>query len=312
MISLRNKFNQTTHFGVLLDTDDSSRRIIFSNVVFICLPLVYAIFMIIDYDSYLTPINELRFDQLVVPIIIGICFAGLWLNKIGFTSMSRILFLTLWPLLLHLIPIKLLNTPTDYYLAYPIGIVFHSILIQLIFSFRKEPLLFGGFMLINLVGMITFPAILLYFDLDFDIPKDMVNYKYYFLDGILYWLLFNLVMFYILYVNESYIKRINQSKKLIEKQKEELNFINQNLESMVSQRTLQLEEKNEKLQQHAFFNAHLLRGPFCRIKGLVQLENLISDPEEINAIKSKLNESIDELDIRIMEIQKLVQEENRD
>jgi len=302
-------FLNLTRLGVIPDyEDDVSRRIVFSNVVFVSLPIVYLIFMVIDYESYLTPINELRFDQIVVPIIIGICFFSLWLNHLGRTTISRILFIVLWPFLLHIIPIKLLHTPSDYYLAYPFGIVFHSMLIQLMFSYRKEWRLFCFFMVFNLLGMIFSPTILTYFDADHDIPKGMINYKYYFYDGILYWLLFNLVTFYILYVIESYIKRVNNSKELIEKQKEELNALNQNLEVLVSERTSELEGQNEKLRQHAFFNAHLLRGPFCRVQGLIQLQDLAGgDSNDNSEIKLKLNESLEELDSRIREIQKLVE-----
>jgi len=288
--------------------DDVRRRIVFSNVVFISLPIVYLIFMVIDYDSYLLPLHELRFDQFVVPIIIAVCFFCLWLNYSGRTTISRVLFIVLWPLLLHIIPIKLLNTPPDYYLAYPFGLVFHSMLIQLMFEHKKEWKLFWASMLFNLMAMVSAPVTLTYFDLDKDIPIGMIDYKYYFYDVILYWLLFNLVTFYILYVIETYIKRMNASKELIEKQKEELNELNQNLERLVSKRTLELENQNEKLRQHAFFNAHLLRGPFCRIQGLIQLQDILrGDATSESEIKARLKESVEELDERIREIQRLVE-----
>src|SRR6185369_17055008 len=138
---------------------------------------------------------------------------------------------------------------------------------------RKDAPLFWTCLVFNLATMILSPALLMYFDLDGDIPKEMINYKYYFYDGILYWLLFNLVTFYIQFVIESYIKGMGDSKILIEKQKDELNALNHNLEALVSQRTSELEEQNEKLKNYAFFNAHLLRGPFCRVQGLIHLQN---------------------------------------
>jgi len=298
-----------TRLGVISDyEDDGSMRTVFSNVIFISLPVVYLIIVLIDYDSYIIPIQELRFDQLVVPIIIVICILGLWLNRLGKSKISRILFLSLWPFLLHIIPIKLLNTPPDYYLAFPFGIVFHAMLIQLMFSYRSEWKFFYFFMVLNFISMLLSPKILYHFDLDHDIPEVMVNHKYYFYDGILYWMLFNLVTFYILYVIESYIKRTANSKALIEKQKEELKGLNQNLEALVSHRTLELEEQYDKLQQHAFFNAHLLRGPFCRVKGLIYLKALTKEESiEQKDINMRLTESIEELDARIQEIQKLVE-----
>ncbi|MTI40153.1 hypothetical protein [Fulvivirga lutimaris] len=293
-----------SRFGVISENeDDISRRISFSNVIFISLPIVYVIFMIIDIESYLIPISQLRFDQFVVPIVILICFCGLYLNRKGITTLSRVVFTIVWPLLLHLIPIKLLFAPSDYMLAYPFGIVFHGLLIQLMFSFKQEKMLFSLFMILNAVGMITFPALLVYFDADNDIPQTIVNYRYYFFDGILYWLLFNLVIFYIMHIIESNIQRINDAKLLIESQKEELDSINQNLEMLIDQRTKSLMEQNDKLQKHAFFNAHLLRGPFCRIKGLVNLQELSTEKEDQEVIKAKLEESLNELDSRLQEIQ---------
>lgn len=302
-----------SRFGVKSENeDDISRRVVFSNVIFISLPIVYIIFMIIDLESYLIPISQLRFDQFVVPIVILICFCGLYLNKKGITTLSRVLFIIVWPLLLHLIPIKLLFSPSDYMLAYPFGIVFHGLLIQLMFSFKHEKVLFSLFMLINAIGMISFPALLVYFDSDNDIPRAIVNYRYYFFDGILYWLLFNLVIFYIMHIIESNIQRINDAKLLIENQKEELDSINQNLEMLIEQRTKSLLEQNNKLQKHAFFNAHLLRGPFCRIKGLVNLQELSSEKDDLDAIKVRLEESLAELDSRLHEIQRMVETNSSD
>jgi Tfp pilus assembly protein PilN len=129
----------------------------------------------------------------------------------------------------------------------------------------------------------------------------------------LYWLLFNLVTFYIMFVIDLDIKRINSSAALIVRQKEALNAVNQNLEQLVSDRTAALEEQNEKLKQHAYFNAHLLRGPFCRIQGLVGLQNLQDwDVGEKSEIRVRLQESIQELDTRIREIQKLVETDDRE
>lgn len=297
--------------GVLPDSEgDASRRIVFSNVVFISLPVVYFIFMIVDYQSYLQSLDGLRFDQFVVPIVIGVCFLGIWLNRLSYTHVSRILFILLWPFLLHIIPIKLLETPSDYYFAFPIGIVFHSMLIQLMLSHRKERVLFWFFLSSNFILMLFASDVLIYFDAEASSLTEMLSNKYYALDGVLYWLLFNLVMFYVLEVIEMYIKRVNDSKALIENQSKELNLLNRNLGKMVSQRTKELEEQNKKLKNYAFYNAHLLRGPFCRVRGLIQIQELaIGTAEEMDNVKLKLRECIEELDMRIREIQGIVQSE---
>ncbi len=296
--------------GVSLESEnDIGRRIAFSNIVFLALPTVYFIFMLFDLRSYLQPIQDLRFDQFIVPIVIGICILCLWLNKIKWTTTSRVLFIIMWPLLLHLIPIKILQTPADYYLAFPIGIIFHSVLIHLMFSQREEPFMFWFFIAINFLAMVFVLDILLFFETDQDQPKALIQHTYYVLDGILYWLLFNLITFYMILSIGKYIERINTSHMMIEKQKGELDALNRSLESKVLERTQKLEEQNKKLRDHAFYNAHLLRGPFCRVQGLMQLQELITDGKEKIEIQQKLKFSINELEDRIHEIQKIVDSE---
>jgi signal transduction histidine kinase len=311
-----NWIKKTRQLGVIQDSqNESQRRIAFSNVVFITLPAVYLIFILIDVKTFLVPPNQLVFDQFIVPIVIGICIFCLWLNYVGRTTFSRVLFIVLWPLLMHIIPIIKLNAPSDYALAFPFGIVFHGMLIQLLFSYKSEKKLFWFFLFINCCMMILAPRFLVMYDSDLDVPQDLVLDKFYFLVGILYWLLFNLVTFYILNVIEAAMKRLIDSKALITEQKNKLNELNHHLEELVAQRTQLLEEQNEKLRQHAFFNAHLLRSPFSNIQGLVQMQYHLendsrANTEEIHEIRQKLKDSIDELDMRIIEIQKLVETSN--
>ena len=292
--------------------DDVTRRISFSNVVFITLPIVYLIFMGIDYETFINPSNYEMFDVFIVPIVVLLCLFCLWLNKIYFTFVSRILFLAVWPFLLHLLPIKLQATPIDYYLAFPMGCIFHSMLIQLMLSHRREAVFFWIFNGTNLFVSILTPEILTFFVAYGVEPNPLVFDPYYRLDIVLYWLLFNLVMFYILLVIERYIRTLNTAKTLIEHQKQELETLNQLLESKVSSRTRALNDKNKKLLSYAFYNAHLLRAPFCRIQGLMNLMNMEKAPsKENNEVLNRLNESVDELEVVIESIRQIVHmEEN--
>lgn len=290
--------------------NDLARRIVFSNILFITLPVVYIIFMVIDYKSYLVSIEHLRFDQFIVPIVILICILCLWLNKVNQSGISRNLFLITWPLLLHVIPIVQLASPPDYFLAFPVGIIFHSIMIQLMLSYKSQPIQFWGWIILNFLLLLLAPTILKDFDLRHRIPATLVG-GYYLLDTILYWLLFNLVVFYTIIELERYIQYVQTSKALIESQKDELALLNQNLEAVVLQRTQVLKEQNKKLLDYAFYNAHELRGPFCRVKGLIYLLELSNNPKEIQETKELLKKSLNELDKKIAEIQAIVQTENQ-
>lgn len=233
------------------------------------------------------------------------------LNKWGITTISRVLFIVQWPFLLHIIPIYLLETPIDYYIAFPFGLVFHSILIQLMFSHRKEAWFFWSFLTLNFFTVIIAADILAYFVAPGTITNEIIYDKYFLLDNILYWLLFNLVMFYIIHVIEEFIRKLNKSKELIEIQKEELNKLNRGLEKMVSDRTQKLEEQNDKLRGYAFYNAHLLRAPFCRIQGLIQIINMTEGTQEKdNEIMVRLEDSVNELEHVMKQIRHMVDDEN--
>ncbi len=70
---------------------------------------------------------------------------------------------------------------------------------------------------------------------------------------------------------------------------EETRAINDNLESIVEDRTKESEKRYEALSEYAFINAHLLRGPLCRVMGLVNLMTREPDrypPDKIEKVKT--------------------------
>ena len=87
----------------------------------------------------------------------------------------------------------------------------------------------------------------------------------------------------------------------------ELNQINQNLESIVEQRTNNAKQKNEYLVKYAYTNAHHVRGPLARILGLLQLAKLEGD---INYpfLFDKIEEESKEIDVVLKTINKELEE----
>lgn len=63
------------------------------------------------------------------------------------------------------------------------------------------------------------------------------------------------------------------SKEEVMAQAEEIKGINENLEALVTQRTIDLERKNKALEEYAFINAHKLRAPVASILGLINILN---------------------------------------
>lgn len=87
----------------------------------------------------------------------------------------------------------------------------------------------------------------------------------------------------------------------------ELNQINQNLESIVEQRTNNAKQKNEYLVKYAYTNAHHVRGPLARILGLLQLAKLEGN---INYpfLFDKIEEQSKEIDVVLKTINKELEE----
>jgi signal transduction histidine kinase len=329
-MSLRQKIVDWTYFGTTYATHETEKRhIIFSNIIFLTLPIVYLVFMLIDIESFFDLSSILKFDRLIVPITIVLCISFLFLNKWGFTTLSRVLFLISWIVMLHILPIIIHESPSDYYLAFPLGIIFHSILIHASFSSKREPVKFWLFLAGNFWLLLLCKQILVANDVTPESQNILRTDPYYVLDYILYWLLFNLLMFYLLHVIESFINGLSDANTLIRNQREELSErndelkqavvsleqvnkrvadLNKNLEIKVWERTRELEIKNEQLVHYAYMNAHKLRGPFCRVKGLVLLKGLVSKShtDEEQLINKLLLESLEELDNVTNKIQNTV------
>ncbi|MFY0685532.1 MAG: hypothetical protein JXQ90_00130 [Cyclobacteriaceae bacterium] len=247
------------------DFTEKNLRIIFSNVVYLSLSAVYLVFILLDFQSYFRPFSEQAFDQYIVPIFIFVSGFCHYLNRINYPTLGKLLFIVSWPIALHIVPIILLETPSDYYLAFPVGIIFHAVLIQILFSARKETWIFVSFLAINFGQMVFFPKTLTYFDTNQEVDISFATSKYYGLDGILYWLLFNLIVFYLLENVIINLYRIGRGKTKIENQKLQLEKTVEQLQSTQAQ--LVQSEKMASLGVLTGGIAHEINNPLNYIAG---------------------------------------------
>ena len=87
------------------------------------------------------------------------------------------------------------------------------------------------------------------------------------------------------------------AREIIEKQNNEIKLRNETLEAEVEERTRDLVEYNQQLEQFAFISAHNLRAPVARILGLGNvLEITRNKPEEIDMIIDRIIFTTQELD----------------
>jgi signal transduction histidine kinase len=81
---------------------------------------------------------------------------------------------------------------------------------------------------------------------------------------------------------------LHQQNQELATRQEETRAINENLESLVQERTNANELKNIQLAEYAFINAHMLRAPLCRILGLISLMEKEPDryrPDQLSRLK---------------------------
>ena len=82
----------------------------------------------------------------------------------------------------------------------------------------------------------------------------------------------------------------------LQRQKDVIKGINENLETLVKDRTRVLEKKNKALEEYAFINAHKLRAPLASILGLIDLISRGNQTEESKKLVDHLEMSAAKLD----------------
>lgn len=105
---------------------------------------------------------------------------------------------------------------------------------------------------------------------------------------------------------------IQQNQELLVRQKE-ISDLNVNLEKLVGKRTRELEMKNKALVEYAHFNSHQVRSPLTKIMGILYLLKIqdFNKEGEVNNLIAKLDDSVNELDEVIREMNDLFEKENK-
>ncbi|GAA5033241.1 hypothetical protein GCM10011506_25200 [Marivirga lumbricoides] len=106
---------------------------------------------------------------------------------------------------------------------------------------------------------------------------------------------------------------IQAQNEELRSQSEDIASINERLEEIVHDRTKKLREQNEKLSKYAFMNSHELRGPICRMIGLLNLLKICRKDEfdkiiqlihetglELDNVTRSINKTLDNVDFSKM------------
>lgn len=314
--------NKLLEHGISAVTDiDTRRHIVLSNLVYIVIGSILLVYVLIT--SPMRPIfSGAAWIPLVLILAAGVSFL---LNAGGLHLLSRVLFVINWFVWVSIVPVVLYGpSPSSYYTSITYFVVF-SPAIQLFFSMRKEGAYLIVFMTASFVFTFFYFDFLIAFDRSpnpgFPLAKSMLGMK---INYLTVWAFLNLLMMYVLRVNRSFYAEINHQKEIIEKQQlelkqsyeelaarnneltvanheltclnEQVRHMNHELEDRVSERTRELVERNERLTEYTFMNAHLLRSPVSRIKGLINLFGITKEAKEKEQVQSLLSATADELD----------------
>jgi len=98
---------------------------------------------------------------------------------------------------------------------------------------------------------------------------------------------------------------LKEQNRLIHLQKEEMEQINNNLESIVGERTSKIEHQKQQFRELANINAHKVRSPLARIQGLLNLVEIETNPEKsLTEFLPKLKSNSEELNNVLKEVSK--------
>ncbi len=321
----RHRKNILHRFAHRLGVDPNSRRVFALFVVNILFILFAGVFLIHNLIAVLLGYEVFHSITLRGGIMLLGSFMALLVLKKCLKS-SAYLTTSIPIVVLYLIPAIAIpdQNVNEAILINIMGLFVACTIPFILFSAKRD---FSTILWIN-IGVFLLHSVILYYNVFYRLPvqSDLVwyfqrNYLLLFLFQCSIWQF----LFWLFYSNyrkaeryqealKAYNLLVQEQKKEIENQNEELkqqqdqvSSMNERLELLVLERTLKLNDQNAKLLEYAYVNSHLLRAPMCRIQGLRNL--LHHDPQNAHEYQVYLDRSLDELDQVIESISLILQDE---
>lgn len=228
--------------GISKDEDKvTNERIVLANIIYISVAVVTAIGYVLDYEVFLQPLSSIVFDQYSSLILMIIAICSYLLNSNGRFYESKVLFTISWLLLSFYLNPLIQGTSSDYYFHYDTAIIFISVVIQILFSTKREPITYSFFTIFTFGTIIFHQHYLLLFNNDSVVADIIANDRYIRLIPVYYWFLLNLITAYVITVYE------RSHGEAIEKN-EAFQNLNKNLEKEVEARTEKIRQHQEELE----------------------------------------------------------------
>lgn len=296
---------------------ENQKRVIFSNGLYVILGFIILLQEIVTGGIFQI-FSQPSAGALIPFFLIGLALVGLILNASHFYLISRILFVSGWIFLVSIFTIIYRGPFPTTYFTHPFYIILFSPAIQLLFSHQKEKSALLFFLSITFLLTLFSVDFLLAFDRSADPKIPLVTSASIMrISFTVLWLSNNLLMAYVLKINWDFYSGLQEQKELVSQHRlllqirnkelseankelihlnKQVRELNNFLEQSVMDRTRELTDRNKTLSDYAFMNAHLLRSPVSRIKGLINLFQITSDPEEKKKVQEILQQSAEDLD----------------
>ena len=304
--------------GVTEEMDlENRKRVIFSNGVYIIAGSLLLL-MEIAVGAIFRVFENPTIGSLIPIFIIALAILCLGLNSIHYYLTSRILFMVVWTFLVSVLNFLIQGPNPVSYFTHPLYLIAGSPAIHLLFSYQKERFALFFFLSISLLLTIFSVDFLRAFDHSPQPGMPLVTSVVFMrMIFVMLWLFVNILMAYVLKINWDFYAALQEQKELVGQHRfllqqrndelreantelihlnKQVRQMNEFLEKSVMDRTRELTDRNKVLSDYAFMNAHLLRSPVSRIKGLINLFRITSDPEEKKKVEGILMESAEDLD----------------
>ena len=225
--------------------------------------------------------------------------------------LSKILTATIPLFFVVVYPIYFMNFfHTGMFLWIPYAIMTFGIIPFFIFSIKQEKIIMIILILIHLVFVFGFDELLMF---HFSSSPDMFFVKKYYLYYLLsktFIVLFLYSTFFI-FKYQSFRNRMHllELSNELNKKNIDLMIFTEKLETIIKERTTQIQNQNQRIKNISYTNAHEIRNYIVRIIGLMNVLKYEISPEEKEYCETKIRENIDQLDQTTKELSKELQEE---
>ncbi len=314
------KISRFVKLGVSSNMDLELRRVtMLANGVYLIVGGIVGLFLLLNIQNYLTGAGY-HFIGFVPVIIFVVASTALLLNYLQWYLFSRIVFVSAWILFTCvLIPLVLGSTSRDY-IVLPWYAIVASLLVQIVFSYHREKWVFWSFFLVTSLLIIFFIDFIKFFMVAEELVPRVEVGKGWRINIYMFATFFNAAVAYVIWLNRQFYDQVQRQNHTIRQQHDqlvaqhqELEVLSRSLEDKVVARTQRLRAQNVQLTEYAHFNSHILRAPVSRIRGLLNLLQMSSDPAEEKRIRALLGTCMLELDEAIRAINhKLDHQPNED